>query len=244
MPTIHMRRAPAALVASAAVFALAACGGSVAPKAEPASSSSSPSQAMSSDATATSSSRTTSSDAPTSPGAQPAWAKAPTSGGTKISTITAGTITVDVYQVGTTKATKSGQFVDPGTNKPLIAKGDTIVFVNYVITNTGPPVNLGASLVDVTARYDDWKYLQGMDSIVDSALFTQQKVNSDALAPGAFKTPSIYVLDKGQTYTVGENFRHQQSSPITFTASVIPVDAKGSLIHDQKSESKGTGTIS
>lgn len=243
MPTIHMRRAFAALVASAAVFALAACGGSVAPKADPVSSSSSPSQATSSEATATSS-RTASSSAPSSPGAQPAWAKAPTSGGAKISTITAGTITVDVYQVGTTKATKNGQFVDPGTNKPLITKGDAIVFVNYVITNTGPPVNLGASLVDVSARYDDWKYLQGMDSIVDSALFTQQKVNSDALAPGAFKTPSIYVLDKGQTYTVGENFRYQQSSPITFTASVIPVDAKGSLIHDQKSEGKGAGTVS
>jgi hypothetical protein len=230
MFNIRARRATIALVATFTLFGLAACGGSDEPAAE-----------KKSATTAAPTEATT--DAPEASGNKPAWANPATEGGEKISTIKAGDITVDVYQVGTAKATKTGQFVDPDTNKPIIAEGDDIVFVNYVITNTGAPIDLGSSLVDVTARYDDWEFVQGMDSIVDSALFEQQKVNTDALAPGAFKDPSIYTLGKGETYSVGENFRYQKNSPITFKATAIPVDAKGDLLHDKKLEGESTGTI-
>ena len=229
MFSIRTRRASVALVASVALFGLTACGGSDEPKAEEKTTSAAPTE--------------TTTDAPAASGSQPDWAKPATDVGEKISTIKAGDITVDVYQVGTTKATKNGQFVDPDTNKPLIAAGDDIVFVNYVVTNTGDPIDLGASFVNISARYDDWKYLQGMDSIVDSALFEQQKVNSDVLAQGAFKDPSVYTFGKGETYSFGENFRYQKNSPITFEATATPVDAQGDLLHDKKSEAKGTGTI-
>lgn len=226
-----------AVASSFALLALTACGGS---------SDESESKPAAKSETVTPSATPEATEAPAAAapaGGQPEWAKPPTEVGEKISSIKAGDITVDIFQVGITKATKTGQFVDPDNNKPIIAEGDEIVFVNYVITNTGAPIDLGSSLVDVNARYDDWKYLQGMDSIVDQALFDAQKVNTLGLAPGGFKEPGVYTLGTDQTFTYGENFRYQKDSPITFDAAAIPVDAAGELLHEQKVEGEGTGTI-
>jgi hypothetical protein len=173
----------------------------------------------------------------------PKWASPVKVVGDKISTFKAGDVTVDVYQVGVTKATKSGFFADPKTKKPLLAKGDDIVFVNYVITNEGAPIDLGASLIKVDATYEDWKYLQAMGGISDLALFEEQGVNDDALASGVYIDPSIYTLGTGQSLSYGANFAYQPGSPITFEAEYTPVDAQGELLHDDRVEGEGTGTI-
>ena len=229
-------RAAAALIAALSLSGLAACGGG-SDDPEPKASSAAPAAEEPSSAPAAES------DAPAAAAGQPAWAQAPTQVGEKMTTIKAGDLTVDVYQVGTAKATKSGQFVDPDTNKPIISAGDDIVFVNYVVTNNGDPIDLGSSLVDVQARYDDWKYLQGMDSIVDDALFKQQNVNDDDLAPGAFNEAGVYTLGTGEKFSFGENFRYQQNSPIGFKVKATPVDAEGELLHDQAVEGEGKGVI-
>ena len=110
--------------------------------------------------------------------------------GDKLATIEGTNFTVDVYQVATATASKTGQFVDPDTNLPLIAEGDEIVYVNYVFTNTGSEdIPLSYSLVSVSAEYADWPYLQGMDSIVDSAQFEEMGVTSFAIARAAAKRP-------------------------------------------------------
>ena len=145
--------------------------------------------------------------------------------------------------MGVTQATETGNFVDPETNQPIIAVGDDIVFVNYVITNEGAPVQLGASLVDVSATYDDWPYLQGMDAVTDSALYEQQGVNDSGLNNTAFRDPAVYEFGTGQSYSYGENFRYQAGSPLTFDVSLTPVDAAGELLFDQQVEATGTGTI-
>ncbi|AXT84642.1 hypothetical protein C6I20_05160 [Aeromicrobium sp. A1-2] len=224
-------RAAVALVASLALFGLAACGGG------------SDDAKTEKTASATPAPAETTADSAAASGDLPDWAKPATQVGDKIATVKAGDITVDVYQVGVTQATKTGQFVDPETNKPIIDEGDDIVFVNYVITNTGAPIDLGASLVDVQARYKDWKFMQGMDSIVDSALFEQENVNTEGFAPGKFKEPAIFTFGKGQSYSVGENFRYQKNSPITFKVGAVPVDDKADLLHDDKVEGEGSGTI-
>lgn len=175
---------------------------------------------------------------------QPEWANPVTTGGELISTIEAGDITVQVYQAGVTQATKTGQFANPDTNKPIIDVGADIVFVNYVVTNGGAPIDLGSSFVSIEARYDDWPYVQGMDSIVDGALFEAQGVNADVLATGAFRTPSVYTFGANEQFSFGQNFLYQAGSPITFSVRVTPVDADGKLVHDKKVEAKGTGTIS
>lgn len=176
-------------------------------------------------------------------GEQPDWANPVTTPGDKIATIEAGDVSIDVFQVGTTKATKTGQFVDPDTNKPIIAEGDEVVFVNYVATNNGDDLDLGSSLVSVESRYDDWPYLQGMDSVVDDALFEQMEVNDGALAVGAYRDPSVYTLGAGQQISWGENFPYQQGSPITFEVTITPVDAEGELLHDDRIEGGGTAEI-
>lgn len=176
-------------------------------------------------------------------GDQPEWAHPADAKGDKISTFEVGDITVEVHQVGTAPAPKQGNWVDPETNKPLIAKGDELVFVNYVITNNGDAIDLGSSLVNISPRYDDWKYMQGMGGITDTALSESQGIQTSAIKPGGFRESGVYTLGAGQQYSYGENFHHQANSPITFEATVVPVDAEGELLHDQRMEGKGTGTI-
>ena|SRR6478609_111053 len=177
-------------------------------------------------------------------GKQPDWANPVTTPGEEIASYTVGDVRVDVYQVSVVEATKTGNFVDPEENEPIIDVGDEIVYVNYVVTNEGDPIDLGSSLVNTSARYDDWPYMQGMDSITDFDLTDAQGVNRDAMAAGAYRDPSVYTFGTGQSYSYGENFRYQSGSPITFESVVTPVDAQGDLLHDERIEGSGTGTIS
>jgi len=238
-------RLSVAAVACAGLLSLAACSEDSEPEAGTgAASSEAPSEAPSDDTTESSDDAEPEMEAsPAAAEGTPDWANPPTSAGDPISTIEAGDITVEVFQVGTTKATRDGSFADPETNKPLLAKGDEIVFVNYVVTNNGEPIDLGSSLVNITARYDDWKWLQGMDSSLDDAQFEELGLNTDALAPGAYRDPSVYTLGAGETYSYAENFKYQKNSPITFDAVITPVDAEGELLHDDRIEGTGTGTI-
>lgn len=181
--------------------------------------------------------------APETAEGQPAWALPATTQGEKIATIEVDGIVVEVYQVAVVQATKTGQFVNPDTNQPIIAVGDDIVFVNYVISNTGDPIDLGSSLVSIDARYDDWPYMQGMDSVSDQDLFDQVGVYDRPLAPDAFIEPPVYTLGTGERFSYGENFRYQAGSPITFDVSVTPVDEEGELLHDLRLEAEGSGTI-
>ena len=174
---------------------------------------------------------------------QPEWALPATSGGDKIATIEVGDVVVEVYQVAVTQATKTGQFADPNTNEPIIAVGDDIVFVNYVVSNTGDPIDLGFSLVSISARYDDWPYLQGMDSVVDFALFEEIGVNRDAFGPDSYRDPGVYTFGTGERYSFGVNFPYQAGSPIGFEVSVTPVDDEGDLLHDLGLDGSGSGTI-
>ena len=236
MHTARPIKAALAATAVTALLTLSACGGS---DDEPAKD-----EATTAQSEAPSEEPSESADAAeAASGDLPAWANPVVTKGDKISSFEAGDITVDVYQVGTAAAPKQGMWVDPKTNKPLIAKGDPIVFVNYVVTNKGDAVDLGASLVSISPRYDDWQYAQGMGGITDSALYEAQGVNSAAIKPGGFQESGVYTLGAGQQYSWGENFHHQAGSKITFEARVVPVDAEGELLHDKRIEGKGTGTI-
>lgn len=170
------------------------------------------------------------------------WAAPVTIVGDLITSFTAGDINIDVYQVGVTQATKTGNFADPN-GKPIISPGDDIVFINYVVTNSGAPIDLGASLANVSARYADWPYLQGMDAITDSALYESMGVNSNHMAPNSYRDPSVYTFGTGESYNLAANFRYQKDSPIDFKVTVTPVDSTAKLLHDKKIEAEGSGTI-
>lgn len=177
-------------------------------------------------------------DAADGPATLAEWALPYTTDGEKIATLESDGFRVDVYQVGTVAATKTGSFATPD-GKPVIAVGDEIVFLNYVVTNTGDEaINLSNLLVEVDARYDDWPYLQGMDSVVDSALYEEMGVNYSAYD---WKAEEPYVFEPGATFAYGTNFRYEKGSAISFTARVVPVLPNGDLDHDNQPEAKGSG---
>lgn len=176
-------------------------------------------------------------------GSTPTWALPVTNVGDLLTTAEAGKVSVKIYQVGTEKAPKDGMFVDPDTKESILQEGDELVFVNYVITNNGDPIDLGASRVSITPRYDDWKWMQGMDGSTDGALYESQGVNEDRLGPDGFNDLGVYPLGTGETYSYGDNFEHQKNSPITFTVSITPVDSEGELVHDQNVKAEAKTTI-
>ena len=154
-----------------------------------------------------------------------------TNPGELLTSVTGTNFQVDIYQVGTAAATKTGSFANPDTSKPIIEVGAELVFVNYVITNTSDEdIPLTSLLVDVTARYADWPYLQGMDSIVDFTLDEQMGINRSGLATGNLEAPFIW--EPGTSFSYGQNFLYQAGSPITFSAGLTPSDEDGDLNHD------------
>ena len=178
---------------------------------------------------------------PAATGDKPAWAASNEVVGTKLGTAEGDGFTVDIYQVSTAVATKTGQFADE-SGKPILNPGDPIVFVNYVLTNTGDAdLPLTYSIVGVDARYADWPYMQGMDSIVDNALFEAAGVVDSPIAPGSGEAP--FVLAPGQSVAYGENFKHQPGSPIEFEVTLTPADAAGDLVHDLRQEVTLSATI-
>lgn len=181
-------------------------------------------------------------ETPVGDGTTAAWAKPVVTNGEVIASGSGDGFSIEIYQVGTAEATKTGQFVDPDKNEPIIAVGDQIVFVNFVLTNTGSEaIPLSYSLVSVDGRYDDWPYMQGMDSVVDLDLFEEMSVNNGAIAPGSGDAP--FMWEPGTSFAFGENFHHQANSPITFDVRLTPADAEGDLNHDLRQEFELTATI-
>lgn len=175
---------------------------------------------------------------------QPAWANPIAEGGEVFATIELGDVTVEARQMGTETATRTGNFVDPEDNEPIISEGDEIVYVQYVVTNTGDPIDLGSSLVSFDARYDDWPYLQGMDGTTDLEQYESLGLFTSGVAAGEAADPPVYTLGTGESFSVSENFLYQAGSPLTIEATMTPVDAEGNLLHDDRVEGEGSGTIS
>lgn len=174
-------------------------------------------------------------------GPLPSWAREYSVAGDSIGTIEGEGYTVEILQLGTAAAPKDGMFVDPSNNESILKAGDEVVYVAYVVTNTsGATIDLPFNLVNVTARYADWQWAQGMDSVSDSALYEQFGVNSSAIGLGA---DAPFAWADGEVFVYGSNFKYQRGSEITFSAVMTPADAEGKLIHDDRTESELTTTI-
>lgn len=175
-------------------------------------------------------------------GGTPAWANPFEVTGDLLTTIEGEGFTVDVYQVGTAAAPKDGMFIDPSTNEPILKAGDELVYVLYVATNTsGDTIQLPFNLVNVTARYADWQWAQGMDGSSDRALYEEMGIPASAIATGNTEAPFPWA--PGESFAYGDNFKHQPGSDITFSAVLTPADADGDLVHDDRVEAEADTTI-
>ncbi len=249
------RKIASAAVAALLTVGLAACGTEEAPKPQPTQSETEAPATETPESTETpaeeetpeaseepTAEETTEEAAPAGDGTKATWAKDITVFGDLLTTIEAADFKVEVYQVAIEKATKTGNFVDPDTNKPLIEVGDDVVYLNYVVTNTGDKeIPLSYSLVAVDAKYDDWKWMQGMDSITDSAIEEKLGLSTSAIAPKSGEAPFAWL--PGEQFAFGTNFKHQAGSPITFEARLTPALADGKLNHDAKVTAEGKATI-
>ncbi|NEE01100.1 hypothetical protein [Phytoactinopolyspora halotolerans] len=182
-------------------------------------------------------------DAAEGGGDTPEWAAAVTTPGEKLTTLEGANFEVEIYQVGVAPSPKDGLLVDPDSNQPVLAEGDDIVFVNYVITNTSDEtIPMSSSLVSVSAEYEDWPYLQGMDSITDNDLYEEMDVNSDGV--GARRDDGVYPLGPGQSIAYGDNFMYRTDAAVIFEATLTPVDETGDLVSDEQQEVTAEVTLS
>ncbi|NED95143.1 hypothetical protein G1H11_07425 [Phytoactinopolyspora alkaliphila] len=171
------------------------------------------------------------------------WTDPITLPGEQIATIEGDNFQVEIYQVGVEPSPKDGMLVDPDSNKPILAEGDDIVFVNYVVTNTSSePINLSSSLVAVVAKYADWEYLQGMDSITDRDLYEAMELDTNAVAERSEE--GVYPLAPGESYSQADNFMYKTDSPVIFEARLTPVDDEGELLSDERQEESVEVTLS
>lgn len=181
-------------------------------------------------------------DTDASEGDSPAWANDFEVTGDLLTKIEGEGFTVDVYQVDTVPAPKDGMFVDPDTNEPILKEGDELVYLLYVATNTsGDTIQLPFNLVDVTARYADWQWAQGMDGSSDRELYEKMGIPDSAIAIGATEAP--FAWGPGETFAYGDNFAYEPGADITFTAVMTPADDEGDLLHDDRVEAEAQTSI-
>ncbi|MGC5615557.1 hypothetical protein [Georgenia sp. Z1491] len=179
-------------------------------------------------------------DASGGAGSAAPWANEVTEDGELLGTIEAGDVTVDVYQVGTGQATRSSVWADPDTEEPIVAEGDEVLILNYVVTNNGDPINLTYGLVDAGLSYDTWPYMQ-QPSVADSDLLEENGVNDNGVNSDSLGE-DVYTLGSGEQYSVGEVMLYQPGEAFTIEVSFEPRDDAGERLGEDF-EGELTGTV-
>lgn len=157
----------------------------------------------------------------------PDWARAVTTPGDLLTTVTVGDLAVDVYQVDVVPADRDGPLLGTGTNEPIITEGDDLVVLNYVVRNVGTePVHMSYARVTFTAAYDDWDGLGGMSGISSSELYDQLNVNESASAIGLSDVDS-FTVEPGEWFAQAENYPYQPEATIDLTIHYTPAGDTG-----------------
>ena len=175
------------------------------------------------------------------PAGDGAWTEAPRANptvaqGELIATVWVGDLEVGVYQVGTAPALRDSTFVDAETEEPIVAVGDEVVYLNYIVTNHGEPVNLSSLLVEVDPRYVDWPYLGSVPGVRDAETFEQMGILIDGTTVEGYQESGVYVLGSGETFSFGDNMLYQPGKEMTIRVEYTPADAEGELLHDASVE--------
>lgn len=171
------------------------------------------------------------------------WAAPISTDGDLLGTVEVGDLEVEIYQVDVVAATRDSMAVDAETEDPIIAEGDDIVYINYVVTNVSDaPVDLGLGPISTSAKYDDWAYLGGMPGIVDSEQFDELGLVSGAFGDG-FANEAPYTLAPGESFNMAENFLYQEGSTITWEIDYDQFDENNDRISDSGGEGELETTL-
>lgn len=155
------------------------------------------------------------------------WATQVATSGHRLGAVGDKRIRITVYQVATASAPVASVMVDPADGAPVIAKGDRLVVLRYVVTNISEdPINLGIGTVAITARYPDWPWEQGLIGVRAPALMTRNKAPSSPFRAGTQRPP--YVLEPGSSFMVGQNAPYETAEELLLSAKVVVSDDSGS----------------
>ncbi|KUM35280.1 hypothetical protein [Arthrobacter sp. EpRS71] len=230
-------------LAIAGLLALTACGGAPASPTTGGSEPSSSSSVAASPSASASPSAASSEGAGTSSGSYKtaAWALPISEAGDKLGTIKGESFSVDVYQVATDVASKDSMFVDKDTKENLLKKGDPVVYMNYVVTNTSSAeIPLSHSLITPNAKYTDWKYLGGMPSDSSSDGYKKHGLTDSGVK---LKEKDPFVLKPGESFNIAENFAYTAGKETEIKVTMTPQGADGDLDHDKKETAESTVTL-
>ncbi|WP_091464585.1 hypothetical protein [Paenarthrobacter nitroguajacolicus] len=231
-------------LAAAGLLALTACGGATAgPTTAGPESSSSSSASNSPSASASPLASTSSEGAGASSGSYKvaAWALPISEAGDKLGSLKGDSFSVDIYQVATDVASKDSMFVDKETKENLLKKGDPVVYLNYVVTNTSSAdIPLSHSLITPSAKYTDWKYMGGMPSDSSSDGYKKHGLSSSGTK---LKEEAPFVLKPGESFNIAENFAYTAGKETEIEATMTPAAADGKLDHDKKEKAETTVTL-
>ncbi|MCD4850512.1 hypothetical protein LN996_06785 [Arthrobacter sp. AK01] len=230
-------------LAAAGLLALTACGPITAGPTTGGSESSSSSSSSSASSSAASASASSSEGADSSSGDYKlaAWALPISDAGEKLGNLKGDSFSVDIYQVATDVASKDSMFVDKDTKENLLKKGDPVVYLNYVVTNTSSAeIPLSHSLITPKAKYTDWKYMGGMPSDSSSDGYKKHGLSSSGVK---LKEKDPFVLKPGESFNIAENFGYTAGKETEISATMTPQDAAGDLDHDKKETAETIVTL-
>lgn len=155
------------------------------------------------------------------------WATQVATNGRRLGVVGDKRIRITVYQVATAPAPAASVMVDPTDGTPVIAKGDRLVVLRYVVTNISTdPINLGIGTVAITARYPDWPWQQALIGVRAPQLMAQKKAPTSPFRAGTQRPP--YVLEPGSSFMVGQNAPYETAEELQLTAKVVVSDDSGS----------------
>lgn len=155
------------------------------------------------------------------------WATPVATNGRRLGVVGDKRVRITVYQVATAPAPAASVMVDPDDGTPVIAKGDRLVVLRYVVTNiSADPISLGIGTVAITARYPDWPWEQGLIGVRAPELMTQKRAPTSPFRAGTQRPP--YILEPGSSFMVGQNAPYETAEELQLSAKVVVSDDSGS----------------
>lgn len=175
--------------------------------------------------------------------ATPAWASPISIRGAQIASLDLGEIGVDIYQAGIARASEDSRMTDPETGAPVVAAGDRIVFLNYVFTNEGDPVDLGISLGEVKAHYAGGPELTRMSGITDDDLYARFGLSERGYDSANPPDGDVYTLGADESFNYAVNLPYRAGSTLVLEAELTPVDAAGDPLIEERLTARTEVTI-
>ena len=142
-------------------------------------------------------------------GTTPAWANPATTAGTKLTVFGTGDVRIDAYQVATFQS----------------ASG-TMVLINYVLTNEGPPLLVNASVDCFSFNEQSYEWPTGVTYAAPESVFQTYGVNAYAVRPGG---PKSGVFATGDAVSEAKAIPYSAGTQYVLTVRIAVADGQPTI---------------